>query len=44
MYVKVSGVRMDQTIKNFFKDTESLDSEGLVMKLGAFDHFISNPQ
>jgi len=33
-----------QTTKNFFKDAENLDEEGLVLKLGAFEHMIGNKE
>jgi hypothetical protein len=35
---------MDQTTKLFFKDAESIAEEGLIVRLGAFDHIINNKE
>jgi hypothetical protein len=42
MYVEFNGVRLDQTTKNFFKDAENLNDEGLIVRLGAFDNIIAD--
>jgi hypothetical protein len=36
MFIEFDGMKLDQTTKNFFKDTENIDDEGLIVKLGAF--------
>jgi hypothetical protein len=33
-------MRLDQTTKNFFKEAEAMDSAGLIVKMGVFDHII----
>lgn len=42
MFVEYCGVRLDQTTKNFFKDAEGLNEEGLVIKLKAFEPMIAD--
>ena len=44
MYVEYSGVRLDQTTKNFFKESENLNTEGLIIKLGAFEDIIADKE
>jgi hypothetical protein len=42
MFIEYKGLRLDQTTKNFFKDAEALDEEGLIVRLGAFSPIISD--
>lgn len=42
MFIQYKGLRLDQTTKNFFRDAENLDEEGLIVKLGAFSPMISD--
>lgn len=42
MFIQYKGLRLDQTTKNFFRDAENLNEEGLIVKLGAFSPMISD--
>ena len=42
MFVEYGGIRLDQTTKNFFKETEDLHDEGLIVRLGAFENIIDD--
>lgn len=42
MFIEFQGLKLDQTTKNFFKDSEQLDEQGLVVKLGAFSPMIAD--
>ena len=42
LYIEFEGVKLDQTTKNFYKDADSLNEEGLIVKLAAFQPLISD--
>jgi hypothetical protein len=42
VFLEFKGLRLDQTTKHFFKHTEELDEDGLIIKLGAFNNLIGD--